>query len=159
LHQDIAETIGLHDRALALNPNLPFAWAVSALALSYAGDHDAAVQRAQQARRLSPFDPHSFFFDNALMVPRLMLREFEAVVTLGRRALALNPSMSGTCKGLVSALGHLGRIDEAHEVRTRLLRIEPGFCLKDAALRSPLRLDRDRATYLDGLRFAGLPES
>jgi len=156
LHQDIAETIGLHDRALALNPNLPFAWAVSALALSFAGDHVTAVQRAQQARRLSPFDPHSFFFDNALMVPQLMLGEFEAVVTLGRRALGLNPSMSGTCKGLLSALGHLGRTAEATEVLARLLRIEPGFTLASAEQRSPLRRPEDRALYVEGLRLGGL---
>lgn len=156
LHQDIAETVGLHDRALALNPNLPFAWAVSALALSFAGDHVTAVQRAQQARRLSPFDPHSFFFDNALMMPQLMLGEFEAVATLGRRALALNPSMSGTCKGLLSALGHLGHAAEAADVLARLLSIEPGFTLASAEQRSPLRRPVDRALYIEGLRLGGL---
>ncbi len=158
LHQDIAETIGLHERALALNPNLPFAWVVSALSLSYAGIHEDAIKRVQQARRLSPFDPHSFFVDSAEMVPRLMLRNFEVVVTLGRRSLALNPAMSATWKGLLSALGHLGRQAEADEVKCKLLRIEPGFTLAAATARSPLRRVEDLHLYVEGLRKAGLPE-
>jgi DNA-binding SARP family transcriptional activator/TolB-like protein len=154
LHRDIAETIGLHDRALQLNPNMPFAWAASALTLTYAGDHTTAIKHALQAKRLSPFDPHSFFFDNALMVPSLMLGDFEAVVTAGRRSLALNPAMSSTCKGLLSALGHLGRTEDAAVIRGQLLRIEPAFTLASAAARSPLRREVDRAVYLDGLRLA-----
>ncbi len=156
LHRDIAETIALHERALVLNPNMPFAWAVSALAHTYAGDHETAVAYALQARRLSPFDPHGFFFDNALMVPSLLLGDFDTVVAAGRRSLGLNPAMSSTCKGLLSALGHLGRPDEAKAVLAQLLQIEPRFTLASAAARSPLRREADRATYLDGLRLAGL---
>jgi tetratricopeptide (TPR) repeat protein len=158
LHKDIAQTIALHERALALNPNLPFAWAVSALSLSYAGEHEAAVAHALQARRLSPFDPHGFFFDNTLMVPSLMLGDFETVVVAGQRALGLNPTMSSTCKGLLSALGHLGRAREAEDLRERLLQLEPGFTLRHAATRSALRRREDLALYVDGLRKAGLPE-
>jgi TolB-like protein len=158
LHRSIDETIALHERALALNPNLPFAWAVSALTLSYAGEHLAALERGQQAKRLSPFDPHSFFFDNALMVPLLMLRRFEQTVELGRAAAALNPAMSSTLKGLLSALGHLGRGVEAADVLAQLLRLEPGFTLRRAAERSPLRRVEDLYIYVEGLRRAGLPE-
>lgn len=158
LHKDIAETIALHERSLALNPNLPFAWAVSALSLSYAGEHRTAVTHALQARRLSPFDPHGFFFDNTLMVPSLMLGDFETVAVAGQRALALNPAMSSTCKGLLSALGHLGRVAEAADVRARLLRLEPNFNLTTARARSALRRPQDLAIYIDGLREAGLPE-
>ena len=158
LHRSIDETISLHERALALNPNLPFAWVVSALTLSYAGEHEAAIARARQALRLSPFDPHSFFFDSALMVPLLMLRRFEEVVVLGRKSVALNPGLSATYKGLLSALGHLGRQAEAREVLEQLLRREPGFNLRQAAERSPLRRVEDLHLYLEGLRMAGLAE-
>jgi adenylate cyclase len=158
LHNSIEDTIGLHERALAVNPNLPFAWAVSALALSYAGDHDGAIQRARQAKRLSPFDPHSFFFDNTLMVPLLMQHKFEDVVTIGRASIGLNPALSSTYKGVLSALGHLGRMADAQPMRARLLTLEPSFTLRQAAERSPLREVQDLHTYIEGLRRAGLPE-
>ena len=159
LHKDIEETIGLHDRALALNPNMPYGWAVAALSLSYAGEHATAILHGQRARLLSPFDPHSFFFDSVMMVPHLMLREYDVVATLGRRSLALNPGMSATYKGLLSALGHMGRDAEAAELRAKLQRIEPGFSLADAAARSPLRRVEDLQIYIEGLRRAGLPEA
>lgn len=157
LHKSIAETIGLHERALALNPNLPFAWAVACLSLSYAGEHDLAVARGEQARLLSPFDPHSFFFDGALMVPRMMRHEYDEVVALGRRSLALNPAMIGTMKGLLSALGLMGRLDDAAELRAKLLARAPGLTVASAMARSALRRTQDRELYATGLLRAGLP--
>jgi tetratricopeptide (TPR) repeat protein len=156
LHKEIGETVALHERALALNPNLPFAWAASCLSLAYAGRHDQAVLHGERARSLSPYDPHSFFFDSALIVPCLARREFDRVVLLGRRSLALNPSMMGTMKGLLAALGHLGRLEEATELRTKMQRQVPGFALADAMTRSALRRPEDRAIYEEGLRLAGL---
>jgi len=156
LHKDINETISLHERALALNPSLPFAWAVSCLALSYAGRHQDAIKHGERARSLSPFDPHSFFFDAALLVPNFALGDFEQVVTIGRRAMAINPAMIGPQKGLLSALGHLGRRDEAAELLAKMRSRAPTLTLEHAMLRSPLSLKQDRALYEDGLRLAGM---
>ena len=156
LHKDINETISLHERALALNPSLPFAWAVSCLALSYAGHHTDALKHGQRARSLSPFDPHSFFFDAALLVPHFAMRQFEQVVTVGRRAMAINPAMIGPQKGLLSALGHLGRREEAAELLAKMRRQAPNLNLELAMLRSPLSRQEDRDLYESGLRLAGM---
>jgi DNA-binding SARP family transcriptional activator/TolB-like protein len=148
----------LHDRAIGLNPNLPIAWCFSGLAHSYLGDHAEATRRIHQAQRLAPHDPHGFFFDTAQIMPNLLLREFEAAVTAGRRAIALNPGFSSSLKAQLAALGHLGREHEAADVRGRLLVLEPDFCVRDAATRSPMLRSEDIDTYADGLRRAGLPE-
>lgn len=156
LHKDIDETIALHERALALNPSLPFAWAVSCLSLTYAGRHHEAVRHGERARTLSPFDPHSFFFDAALLVPMFALREFDRVVALGRRALAINPAMIGPKKGLLSALGHLGRHEEAAELLAKICAQAPDLTLDAARQRSPLSRSEDLELYVEGLRLAGL---
>lgn len=158
LHHDVDAAIQLHEQALSLNPNLPMAWALSGMAHSYAGNHEEAIHRIHKARNLSPFDPHSFVFDMALMIPHLARGEYETVVQLGRRATALNPSLSSTQKGYLSALGHVGAGKEQASVRERLLRLEPGFCVREALLRSPFLKDEDRMRYAEGLRRAGLPE-
>lgn len=158
LHRDLEAALELHERALALNPCLPMAWALSGMAHSYAGHHPEAIRRIDKARQLSPFDPHSFIFDMALMIPHLALGEDEKVVELGRRATALNPTLSSTQKGYLSALGHLGRTTEQRAVRDRLLRLEPRFCVREALQRSPFLREADRLRYADGLRLAGLPE-
>ena len=164
LHRRLDEAMALHDRALALNPNLPLAWALSGLAKVYAGEHDEAVRRIEQARRLSPFDPHAFFVDMALTLPLYMQGRFEAVVEIGRRVTALHPSLSSTYKGYLAALGqlveqgHAGLVGERDEVRRRLLAMEPNFTVAEALARSPLSSRADRAAYAEGLRHGGLPE-
>jgi TolB-like protein/Flp pilus assembly protein TadD len=156
LHRRLDEALGLHERALALNPNLPLAWAFSGLALSYDGNHAEAVRRIGEARRLSPFDPLAFFFDASLMVPHLMLGAFGRVVELGRRAAVLNPTLSSTFKLLLSALGHMGAHDEAQQVRRKLLALEPDYTLAEATIRSTFRRPEDLALFRDGLAKGGL---
>ena len=158
LDRQLSESIEMHERALALNPNLPLAWVFSGLARAYAGQHDEAIRRIGEARRLSPFDPYGFFFDTALMVPTLMGGHFASVLELARRAVQLNPTLSSTVKGYLCALGHLGPSPEMLSVRGRLLQMEPGFCIRRALARSPLQRDADRALYAEGLRRAGIPE-
>ncbi|HEX2942182.1 MAG TPA: hypothetical protein VHO91_14130, partial [Rhodopila sp.] len=152
------EACALHDRAIALNPNLALAWCFSGLANSYLGRHTEALRRIRQAVRLSPSDPHGFFFDMALVMPLLMLGEHAAAVEAGRRAVELNPRFSSSYKGYLSALGLAGRDQEAADVMRRLLDLEPGFSVSRALRRSPLLEPDDVAVYARGLRLAGLPE-
>ena len=157
LHGRIDAAMQLHERALALNPSLPLAWALSGLAACYAGHHDDAIRRVHQGRALSPFDPHGFFFDMAQMLALLMLGEFETVVILGRQSLTLNPQFTSAYKILLSALGHLGRAQEARDLITRLLALEPAFRVSASVARTPLQRPADLARYREGLLRAGLP--
>ncbi len=153
------EGLQLHEQALAVNPHLALAWCFSGLSLSYLGRHEEAIERIAQARKLSPFDPHGFFFDMAAMMPFLMLQSYDLAIGLGNRALALNPTFSSTYKGHLAALGHLGRLTEAKNLRERLLVLEPKFCVRDAVARSPLTRPEDLLHYAEGLRLAGLAET
>jgi TolB-like protein len=158
LHKRAEEAIALHEKALALNPNLALAWCLSGLAHSYIGEHDEAIRRIHIAKHLSPFDAHGFFFDQALVLAHLLRGEYQTVIKLGRSATELNPTFSSTYKGYLSALGHLGATDEIAVVRAKLLALEPGFSVSQALHRSPLQRAVDRQQYLEGLRLAGLDE-
>jgi tetratricopeptide (TPR) repeat protein len=157
LHHRVEEALDLHERALRLNPNLPIAWALSGIAHTYVGLHEEAIRRIHRARELSPHDPHGFFFDMALMMPHLLRGDFETVVHLGRRALALNSGLTSTYKGMLSALGHLGRSDESAPLRAQLLALDPEFQIRRTVERTPLARAEDRTLYAEGLRRAGLP--
>lgn len=159
LHRQPAEALALHEKALSLNPSLPLAWCFSGLTHSYLGNHDKAIEQISRAQILSPHDPHSFFFDMALMMPYYLRHDFEQAVALGRRAVELNPGFSSTYKGYLATLGHLGHKQEATRVLTRLLTLEPDFCISDAMERSPMTRPVDLALYAEGLRRAGLRES
>jgi tetratricopeptide (TPR) repeat protein len=150
------EALALHDRALALNPNLAMAWVFSGMAQSYLGHHEAALGRLERYRQLAPCHPHALFFDAARGIPLLFLHRHEEAATVGRATTALQPGFSYPYKTYLSALGHLGLSEEAAEVRERLLAIEPDFTMAKALRRTPVRRAEDRAHYAEGLRQAGL---
>jgi DNA-binding SARP family transcriptional activator len=158
LHKRAEEAQALHERALSLNPNLPLAWCFSGFAHSYLGRHEAAIENITHAQRLSPHDPHGFFFDMALMMPQFLSGDFANAVISGRRAIELNPGCSSTYKGYLATLGHLRHDQEAARVLARLLVLEPGFSVRTAIERSPMIRRDDLDLYAEGLRRAGLRE-
>jgi DNA-binding SARP family transcriptional activator len=158
LYHRLDEAMELHERALSLNPNLPLAWVLAGLADAYLGRHAQALSRVHHARQLSPFDPHGYFFDMALMLGHLLRRDFAVAVELAHRSIALNPGLTSTYKIALSALGHLGRHDEAAKMRHKLLALDPRFSIAHSVRRTPLQRPQDMALYAAGLRLAGLPE-
>lgn len=158
LRKEAPEALSLHERAIQLNPNFALAWCYSGLAHSYLGHHAEAVRRIEHARRLSPHDPHIFFFDMAMVMPFLLTGDYQQAARMGRRACQVHPGLSSTYKGLLAALGHLGEKREAAVLRQKLLKLEPHFSIDDAVSRSPLLLPDDLRRYVNGLRLARVPE-
>jgi len=159
LHRRLREAIALHERALSLNPNLAMAWALSAIAFAYLGDPDEAERRNNRYKKLSPLDPHAFFFDAFFILIHLLKRDYESAVAVGRAVSEMNPSFSATYKPYLAALGHLGRAQEAAAVRRRLMAIEPDFTVERFITTSPLERESDRDLFAEGLRLAGVPET
>jgi tetratricopeptide (TPR) repeat protein len=150
--------MSLHERALSLNPNLAMAWALSAMTHAWAGDPDEAERRNNRYKKLSPLDPHAFFFDGFFTVIYLMKRDYETAVEVGRTVSQLNPALSASYKPYLAALGHLRRDQEAATIRRRLLAIEPDFTVERFLRSSPLERESDRLHYAEGLRLAGIRE-
>ncbi len=158
LHHRLREATALHERALTLNPNLAMAWSLSGVAYAYLGNVAEAERRAQRYKKLSPLDPHAFFFDTAFIIIALLKRDYEAAIVAGRDVSEMNPAFSAACKPYLSALGHAGLIEEAGIVRNRLLAIEPGFTVRRFIETSPFDRPQDRDHYAAGLRLAGVAE-
>jgi DNA-binding SARP family transcriptional activator/TolB-like protein len=158
LHRRLREAMSLHERALSLNPNLAMAWALSAVTYAYAGDPDEAERRNDRYKKLSPLDPHAFFFDGFFVLIYLLKRDYESAVAAGRNASQLNPSFTGSYKPYLAALGHLRHGQEAATVRRRLLAIEPDFTVGRFLATTALERKTDRDHYAEGLRLAGVPD-
>jgi signal transduction histidine kinase/TolB-like protein/CheY-like chemotaxis protein len=156
LHKDARAAIWLHNRAIELNPNLALAWCYSGLAHTYLGQHAEAIRRIEHAQHLSPYDPHGFFYEMALMLPYLLTGRYETAARLGRHARDAHPGFSSTYKALLCALGHLRAGREASVTLKELLRLEPKFSLREARNRSPLLQPADLDCFIEGLRLAGV---
>jgi DNA-binding SARP family transcriptional activator/TolB-like protein len=159
LHRRLREAAALHERALSLNPNLAMAWALSAVTYAYMGDTDEAESRNNRYKRLSPLDPYAFMFDGFFTLIHLLKRDYESAIVAGRAVTQMAPSLSAGFKPYLSALGHLGRTQEAAVARRRLLAMEPEFTVERFLLGTPLERESDRHLFAEGLRLAGIPES
>jgi DNA-binding SARP family transcriptional activator/TolB-like protein len=158
LHRRLHEAMVLHERALTLNPNLASAWALSAVTHAYAGDPEEAERRNNRYKKLSPLDPHAFFFDAFFVLIHLMKRDYETAVEVGRAVSQLNPSFTATYKPYLAALGHLRRDQEAATIRRRLLALEPDFTIERFMQINAMERESDRMHYAEGLRLAGIRE-
>lgn len=158
LHRRLREAATLHERALVLNPNLAMAWALSAITYAYVGNFEEAERRNNRYKRLSPMDPHAFFFDAFFALIYLLKHDHEGAVNIGRAVSELNPSFGASHKPYLAALGYLGLQEETASIRQRLLMIEPDFTIERFLATTPLEREVDRQYYAQGLRLAGVPE-
>lgn len=158
LDKDFDSATYYFDRALRLNPNLAFIWALSALTYSYIGEPDAALQRLARYRDLSPFDPYPYIYENPYTVAYTIKGDYEQAVIVGRRVVKGNPEFINGYKPLIAALGHLGRRREAKPYIDKLLSLEPNFTVRRFGKVYPFKHAADRERYMTGLRLAGVPE-
>jgi TolB-like protein len=107
------------DRALTINPNFALAFAHRALVLIFLNHPDAAVVAAEQAIRLSPRDPRSFVFFQAVAFANLAVGRYEAGLPWAEEALRENAGLPAIRLKL-SLCGHLGHADGASDCRLKL---------------------------------------
>ena len=118
------------DKALAISNSDFFALCSSALTLSWMGTSDVAIERANRALRLSPFDPLNFVSYNALAISYLQLNEFGQAYEVATRSVQTNPRFSVSRAFLTAALIKLGRKDEAEREAQQVLELDPTFSVK-----------------------------
>jgi len=158
LNKDFDSALHYFDRALRLNPNLAFIWALSAPTYCYVGEPDAALERLQRYRDLAPFDPYCSWFEYFYTMAYTFKCDYEQAVIVGRRAVKVSPDFVNGYKPLIASLGHLGRRDEARPYIEKLLKIEPNFTVERFGHVYPFKHAADREHYMMGLRLAGVPE-
>lgn len=106
------------DRAIVLSPSFALAFGHRALVLAYLNQPEKAILSAEQAIRLSPFDPGMFSFCATLGVAHLAAGRYEAAWRWAGEALRENCGLPALRLKL-SLCGHLGRLDEAAECLRR----------------------------------------
>ncbi len=158
LQRRIREGIALHERALALNPNLAMAWALSGLAHLYLGDWEEGNRRLLRYKQLAPTDPYAFHYDTGFSLVALAKRDYEGAVVAGRSVSEMNPAFSSACEPYLAALGFLGQAQEAAVVLRRLLAIDPAFSIERYLRDSSYERLEDREHLARGLRLAGVAE-
>jgi len=156
--RDYEAALAAFDRSFALSSSLAFALGFSSIVRAWKGDDAIAVEHAQRAIRLSPFDPQRNLPYVGLAYAHFAAGRFEETVAAASLATQSNPRFTVPIILHAAALGSLDRSEDAKTVVQRLLELQPGLTVATAIL-SARYVDRKNIAALENaLRRAGLPE-
>jgi len=96
--RDRTAALELFDRALTLSNSNALSLSCSALPLSWMGQTDVAIDRAQRALRLSPFDPLNYLAYTALAISDFHLRQSEESRDAARRGGRSSRIRTSACR-------------------------------------------------------------
>jgi adenylate cyclase len=146
------------DRALALNPNAANAWAIRGFIHAARNQPAAAIEALERVRRLSPFDPYTFFYASNIALAHLAARRFEQAIEWADRSLHDQPRQVPAMRVKVIASAHLGRLEEARAELSRVLAINPKLTIAGFRELVHFAAPEILELFVTGLRLAGLPE-
>jgi adenylate cyclase len=154
--KDYERWAGEADRALSLNPNYAPALDARGIGHAYTGEPAKAIPLIERAMRLDPAFQQQYmhFLGTAYFVGG----DYETAAALFKDRIAINPTTDLSRAFLASALGHLGKPDDAREVWRELKQINPKYSPAEHIGRLPFRDPADAEKFTDGLRKAGLVE-
>jgi len=148
----------LIERALALNPNLAWAWMFSGWVKVWLGEPEVGIEREVHAMRLSPHDPHVFNMQSAVAAGHFLAGRYaEALSWAGT---AKRAKMNAPLQPLVAAASAAlsGDAGETEIAMAQVRSLAPTLRLSNLKDFVPSRRPEDLARWAEGLRKAGLPE-
>ena len=155
---DFSTASAAFDRALALSESSALALGFSSIVRAWLGNEAMAVDHAQRAIRLSPFDPLLYVPYIGLAYAYFAESRFEEAADAAARAAQSNPRFTMPHVLQAAALARLDRPTQAALAIERLRELEPTITIA-SAVRSARFVDPGRiAAIADALRSLGLPE-
>ena len=148
----------LIDSAIAINPNLAYAWRARGWISMYLGDHERALHEVDRTVRLNPIDPQNYNTENARAFALLFLGKYDEACYWAARVLTHQPKHTASLR--IACVGHAlsERLEQAHEMMRRLREIDNFMRVSNVKEFAPFRRQEDVARFVEGLRLAGLPE-
>jgi adenylate cyclase len=147
--EDIDVAIGLVDRCLDLNPSFARGWYWSAVLRLFAGQPSIAIEHFEASLRLSPRDRFGAP-STGIGIALFFNRRFDQAAAKLLASLEQVPSLALTYQFLASCYAHMGRLDEARAIVSRLRSLTPIIVPSGTQFRTP----EHRELYLSGLRLA-----
>jgi tetratricopeptide (TPR) repeat protein len=149
----------LVDRALSLDPNLAWAWVFGSWVKIWQGEADAALERAERAKRLSPQDPEVLFFAQiATAYCHFLAGRHDEASSWAQTAIRQWPDIRiSLCVGAASS-ALAGRLDEASQLVANLRRVDPKLRVADLPDLFPFGRSEHRLLLAQGLRKAGFAQ-
>ena len=156
----------MYERAIALDPRYSAAYVglgrvdLSAVALGWTGDPEAALKRAEDlARKAISLDEFSPAAHVLLGRAYVRLNEYERAIDALRRAIALNPSDPDSHAGLGDALLWNGEVKSAIKALEIATKIDPRTLGRKICSISARRISWTDAAWTRRARSSGSPRA
>ena len=144
--------VGELNRAIEINPNDTDSYTLLGMVMLYQGRAEKAIRLLETSMR---FDPHATPGTSMnLGLAYYLMGRYEEAINLLHRGVARRPDFAGTHIALAAAYAQAGRLEEARQEATTVLRLYPFFELDDYG--TVFRRPEDRDAIIAGLRKAGL---
>jgi TolB-like protein/Tfp pilus assembly protein PilF len=155
---DLDEAATLTDRALALNPNLAWAWLFSGWVNVWIGESEVALERFARAMRMSPQDPLYFQMQAGTALAHFFAGRYVEAAKWAEMATREQRSFLLVLCTAAASNAFAGRAVEAGRAMARLRQVDPQLCLSNLGDLLTLRRPEDIAKWKEGLERAGLPK-
>ncbi|MEJ2731617.1 MAG: hypothetical protein P8185_24420 [Deltaproteobacteria bacterium] len=148
------EAIMEGQKGIALDPNGAHGYLYLNIIYFYVGKHEEAVDAIENAMRLNPFPPNTYYRHATLTY--CLVGKYEEAIAAGEKAVTLSPNDGIARVFLIAAYSLAGRQEEARIKAAEHLRLNPKSSL--ASMRFPFKNQADLELIINALRKAGLPE-
>jgi adenylate cyclase len=147
-----------YELALDVNPNDSLAWLLKGMLHAFKGEGKQAVKDTQRALRLSPLDPHRYFYDSLAASAAVSAGQYERAIELARRSLRANRTHTSTYRVMAISQWESGRHEDARKTVKDLLRLEPALTVTKWLERSPSSAYEIGKICARALKEAGVPQ-
>jgi TolB-like protein/class 3 adenylate cyclase len=144
-------------KATDLDANLALGWSYRGLTSNYLGKA-GAIEQFHQAIRLSPLDPRIFVSFSGLATNYFFAGNYDEASEWADKAQRESPNHLFCRRIAMACQAMSGRVDEAREACSRVMKMDPTQRISDIRDRQPFRRDADVAKLAEGFRLAGMPE-
>jgi tetratricopeptide (TPR) repeat protein len=118
------EAVAEFERAIQLNPNVPYAHAGIAAEILKQADFDRALAEYEAEAKVNPSDYTAHFYIGFL---HRMNKEFEPAMQALRKALSLRPGDGGALLQIAMIHQLRGELDESQKILEELVKRDPEF--------------------------------
>jgi len=151
-------SIAAFRRAVEINPNSAAAHTHLGHGLSFAGRDREAIEHAEGAIRLSPFDPMLALNLGTIAVSHYVAGRYEEALKYTTEASRIRQGFQGAHRLRCASLAQTGRIDEARAHFLMVRRQQPHLSADWIKTNVPYQSPELMARFLEGMRKAGLDE-
>jgi tetratricopeptide (TPR) repeat protein len=116
------------------------------------------MRDTQRALRLSPLDPHRYFYDSLAATAALSAGRFDRAIELAQRSLRSNRMHTSTLRAMAISQQLAGRREDAQKTVADLMKIEPTLTIESYLKRHPAADYETGKIWARALGDAGVPK-